>query len=76
MSKKLAVLKEAWPSGVITRSQVKEFSGGLISPRTLANMDSLGTGPARRFKIGKKVCYYVDDLIEWLEDLIEEVPEK
>ena len=64
---KMAILKKKWPSEVVTRDLVKEFSGGMITSRTLANYDSLGKGPANRFMSGKKVCYYVDDLIEWLE---------
>jgi|APCry1669188970_1035186.scaffolds.fasta_scaffold165336_2 hypothetical protein len=32
----------------------------------LSNMDSHGTGPANRFKIGRKVCYLLTDYLDWL----------
>jgi len=67
MEGKMEILKRTWKSEVVARDLVKEFSGGMITPRTLANLDSLGKGPANRFMSGKKVCYFTDDLIEWLE---------
>lgn len=51
---------------VVARTKVGDFSGGAISPKSMANYDSLGTGPAVRFKIGKTTVYPVDALIDWL----------
>jgi len=59
-----------WPSAIVSRSEVSRFSGGLINPRSLANMDSLGLGPANRFRCGRKICYPVSDLIAWLESRV------
>lgn len=56
-----------WPSPLVARKQVAEFSGGLINPRTLSNMDSAGTGPKERMKVGGTVVYPVDSFVEWLE---------
>lgn len=64
----LAILKERWPSGIVSRGEVGRFTGGAICPRTMANIDSKGEGPPNRFKLGKKTCYFVDDLTEWLEE--------
>ena len=55
-----------WPSSVVARAEVKKFTGGGISPKTIANADSDGTGPAERFFIGRRVCYPVSALVEWL----------
>jgi hypothetical protein len=53
-------------STVIARSEVKRFTGGGISPKTLANADSKGIGPKGRFFIGRSVCYPVSSLVDWL----------
>jgi hypothetical protein len=55
-----------WPSNIVARTDVRAFSGGVLHPRTMANLDSAGRGPAGRFKIGKKTVYPVDSLIEYL----------
>jgi hypothetical protein len=55
-----------WPSSVVARAEVKQFTGGGISPKTLANADSEGSGPTGRFFIGRRVCYTATSLVEWL----------
>ena len=53
--------------GVIARNEVHEATGGLVHPRTLANMDSRGLGPKGRFRFNKRnVGYPMDDFIRWL----------
>ena len=74
MSKTTAVftrLAENWPSAFVAREKVSEFSGGVLHPRTLANLDSLGKGPKGRVRIGRKVAYPVENLIKWLEARVE-----
>ena len=61
-------LASAWPSPIVARSEVGHFSGGVLNPRSLANMDSLGRGPANRIRIGRKVAYPVCDLVEWMRE--------
>ena len=61
-------MAERWPSTVLSRDQVDKFTGGLLSPRYLANLDSKGLGPARIIKVGRKAGYVVSDFVEWLED--------
>jgi hypothetical protein len=39
-----------------------------ISPRTLANEDSLGTGPHEKIMVGRVVGYPRAALIEWLRE--------
>ena len=49
---------------MIARTDVEEIIKGL-KPKTLANLDSLGKGPHRFYKIGHKVYYDVEDLMAW-----------
>lgn len=67
----LKQLKERWPSAFVARSKVGEFSGGILCAGTLANADSAKVGPKHRVRIGRKVAYPVDSLIEWLETRME-----
>ena len=64
----LTFLAEKWPSGIVARERVGDFSGGLLNPRTLANLDSQGLGPKKRIRFGKKIAYPVDSLIEWMQE--------
>jgi hypothetical protein len=49
----------------IARDHVEEILGGIISSKTLANLDSLGAGP-KRMRMGRKVVYRTEALLEWL----------
>lgn len=49
----------------ISRDHVGKLLGGVISPKSLANADSLGEGP-KRMRMGRKVVYMTEDLLEWL----------
>ena len=62
-------LAAAWNSPLVARSQhqLDKFSGGILNARTLANADCLGTGPKGRVRVGRKVAYSVDSLIEWMQ---------
>lgn len=57
---------ERWPSSFIPRREVPNFTGGLISTGTLANLDCAGTGVPGAFRIGRQICYPVDAVCEWL----------
>ena len=59
-------LKDHWNSPIVSRSEIENFTGGALNRRTLANLDSMGEGPAGRFKVGRKVCYPVEAVCEWL----------
>ena len=64
-------LAQKWPSTLVARSEVGQLTGGLIHRRTLANLDSQGHGPSNRFRVGKKVCYPLEDFLSWLEGRIK-----
>lgn len=53
---------------IIARKEVKKYTGGMFSPRTLANEDSQGTGIKNRIKMkGTRggVGYLKNDFIDW-----------
>jgi hypothetical protein len=68
-------LAKRWPSPLVARDQkqLDKFSGGILNARTLANEDSLGTGPKGRIKVGRKVAYPVESLIQWMRDKTETI---
>jgi predicted DNA-binding transcriptional regulator AlpA len=51
---------------LISRDHVEKLLGGVISSKSLANLDSLGEGP-ERMRIGRKIAYLTEDLLRWLE---------
>lgn len=67
----LSHLAKGWPSTIVARSEVDRFSGGVISVKYLANLDSAGKGPPGRIRVGRKVAYPVTGLISWLEERAE-----
>lgn len=56
----------SWAEGIIPRTDIEAFSNGLYRPATMAKLDSLGQGPSGAFKVGKRVYYPEQELIEWL----------
>jgi len=66
-----SAMARKWPSAFVSRSQVGKFSGGILHPRTLANLDSQGLGPRNRIKVGRKVAYPVAELCEWMAERAE-----
>lgn len=60
-----------WPSSIVARRKIKDFSGGVLSEKYLANLDSLGQGPPR-MHIGRQVAYPVDGLVAWMEQRSQE----
>ncbi len=59
-------LRENLPP-IISRDHVSQILGGVISAKTLANLDSEGKGPKKRIRVGRKVAYLTDDFLKWLE---------
>ncbi|PIP41055.1 MAG: hypothetical protein COX19_04410 [Desulfobacterales bacterium CG23_combo_of_CG06-09_8_20_14_all_51_8] len=71
-------MADNWPSEIIARTEIKVFTGGLISPGYIANLDSKGEGPFGRIKTGRKTCYPKRPFVKWLRERsrIENNPEK
>ena len=62
----LKSLIDKWPSSMVARNKISEFTGGIISQGTMANLDSQGEGPPR-LRVGRKVVYDVKSFVKWLE---------
>lgn len=60
-------MADKWPSAVVARTEIEKFSGGLMSAKYMANLDSLKLG-CERITCGRKVGYPVHSLINWLRD--------
>lgn len=58
----LSFMADKWPSAIVPRSAIGDFTGGLVSAGTLGNDDKGLT----RIRRGQKVFYRVDELILWL----------
>jgi hypothetical protein len=69
-------MAERWPSAWVARTQAERFTGGIISEKYLANLDSAGKGPAGRVRIGRKIAYPVGEFIKWLEARSAVIPER
>lgn len=67
----LSSLKESWPAPYVERQHVGLFSGGILHPRTMANLDAKGQGPKGRIRVGQKVAYPTLELITWMESRSE-----
>ena len=60
-------LKEKCKSEYVNRKQLWDLTGGIIHPRTVANLDSKGKGIKNAIIVGHKKLYPIDGVIEWLE---------
>jgi len=60
-------MADRWPSSWVARTEVERFTGGIVSEKYLANLDSQGKGPAGRVRVGRKIAYPVGSFVEWLE---------
>jgi hypothetical protein len=61
-------MADKWPSEFVAREKVGDFTGGIIHPRTQANLDSLGDGPPEKIRLGRKIAYPVRSYIKWLNE--------
>ncbi|MCK5680114.1 hypothetical protein KAI46_04810 [bacterium] len=56
---------------IISRKEAARLSGGLISEKTLANLDCLGEGPTEKIRIGKRVGYPTEVFATWFSGQIK-----
>lgn len=57
---------------IFTRTEISKLTGGVISPRTLANLDSAGRGPTNILKFKRKVAYEKDAFLAWFAHHLKE----
>jgi hypothetical protein len=72
MGEKGAAMNEAIKTAIAGETP---DAGGAISIGRMANLDSLGQGP-ERIRMGRKVVYRVDSLVEWLAARAEIIERK
>ena len=56
-----------WPSLIVARTEVERFTGGVVTEKYIANLDSRGKGPSDRVRIGRKIAYPVSSFVNCLE---------
>jgi len=61
------LMADKWPSPFVARQEVERFTGGIVSQKYIANLDSQHKGPKGRIRVGRKIAYPVKNFIEWLE---------
>lgn len=69
-----AVIKAAaakFEGTFICRDKVESFTGGALSARYLANLDSRNEGIPGAFKVGRRQCYPIEALVSWLISRLE-----
>lgn len=54
-----------------TRQTISREFGGMLSPKTLAALDSNNQGPEVRVAIGKRVGYERESFLRWLKNRME-----
>ncbi len=63
--KLVATLLAQYPAG-IPRSAVGKATGGLVSPKLLANLAITNKGPVESFLVRNRRVYPVEIFVEWL----------
>lgn len=55
-----------WRSPVVARTEIEVFTGGAMTEKYQANLDSAGLGPEGRIRCGRKIVYPVRKYVAWL----------
>lgn len=69
-------MADSWKAPIVARTEAPTFTGGALSEKYLANLDSRGLGPAGRFHIGRKVVYPTNEFVKWLAGRSVAIPRK
>jgi hypothetical protein len=67
IEKSIEAMAARWSSSIVCRKAIREFTGGTVSEKTLANEDSKGTGPSGKFLLMNQVVYPLESLTDWLK---------
>jgi len=71
-------LLKGWETKHVSRTNTEHFTGGAISSRTVANIESLDPANAvpGRFMVGRRVMYPARAYAEWIADHFLKQPSK
>lgn len=64
-------LSDAWPSILVARSEIGEFTRGLYKPSSFNTFDGAKKGIKRKIRINTKIAYLKSDVIEWLKSKVK-----
>jgi hypothetical protein len=53
---------------LIARQEASRLLGGLFTPESLRNLDSINKGPQVKIRFGKKIAYEKNSFIHWLKN--------
>jgi hypothetical protein len=67
---------DKWPSQIVARTEIETFTGGLMTEKYQANLDSAGKGPDGRIRCGRKIGYPTRPYAEWLDGRSELVSDR
>lgn len=62
----IEALLKAWNAPFVARSETKQFTGGALSGRTVANAESAGDPVEGRITIGRQIAYPTQQYAEWI----------
>jgi hypothetical protein len=60
-------LKDKWPSPFVSRDRIGEFTDGILKQSSMNTMDARGDGICPRYRIGNRVFYETERVIDWLK---------
>jgi hypothetical protein len=61
-------LKDNWASPFVSRDRIGEFTDGFLKQSSMNTLDARGTGIQRRYRIGNRVFYETDSVIDWIRE--------
>jgi len=64
--------KKQWPSAIVPKKEIAQFTGGLIQPQTLTNLVAQGKAPRPDFYIRGQGVYEIDSILAWLKGHISD----
>jgi hypothetical protein len=72
----LSELRNSWKDPIVPRKFALQASCGIITPKSLANLDCLGEGPQNAFRIGRQTVYPRDAFFDWLASRAKPIEQK
>jgi len=69
-------MAEKWPSNIIARKKVGEFTGHIVTGKTVANYEAKGEGPDGKIKFGRNAGYIKAPFVAWLKKHIALVEQR
>ncbi len=65
-------LLQMYPIGLVPRNKIEIATGEILNSKTMSSLDSLNTGIKGGIKIGKKMCYPIDEIIKYIQSKIKQ----